>query len=115
MNDESELQIAPEVYEEILRNTDKKNYINVNERILRKAMVTLVKSGHATFLFLRDDESREWWSKTVKLAASTVEKNRQAWKTYEIKQRAYDRLSEEDRKILKLRKPSIPKCPNPNG
>ena len=106
-----ELTIAPEVYEEILRNTDKKNYINVNERILRKAMVTLVKSGHATFLFLQDDESRNWWSKTVKQASATVEKRREAWRVYEIKQRAYDRLSEEDRKILKLRKPNAPKGP----
>ena len=115
MTEDTELQIAPEVYEEILRNTDKKNYINVHERLLRKSMVALVKSGHATFLFLRDDESRDWWSKTVKQAVATVEKNRQAWRTYEIKQRAYDRLSEEDRKILKLRKPTMPKCPNPNG
>ena len=106
-----ELTIAPEVYEEILRNTDKKNYINQNDRILRKAMVALVKSGHATFLFLRDDESREYWTKTVKQAAATVEKNKEAWRTYEIKQRAYDRLSEEDRKILKLRKPTAPKGP----
>jgi hypothetical protein len=111
MNDESELQISNEVYEEILRNTEKKNYVNVNERILRKAMVSLVKSGHATFLFLRDDESREWWSKTVKTAAATVEKNREAWRVYEIKQRAWDRLSEDDRKILKLRKPTMPKVP----
>lgn len=106
-----ELTIAPEVYEEILRNTDKKNYINVNERILRKAMVTLVKSGHATFLFLQDDESRNWWSKTVKQASATVEKRREAWRVYEVKQKAYDRLSEEDRKILKLRKPTMPKGP----
>ncbi len=111
--EDTELQIAPEIYEEILRNTDKKNFVNVNERILRKAMVSLVKSGHATFLFLRDDESRNWWSKTVKQAAATVERNREAWRTYEIKQRAYDRLSEEDRKILKLRKPTVPKCPKP--
>lgn len=111
--EDTELQIAPEIYEEILRNTDKKNYVNVNERILRKAMVSLVKSGHATFLFLRDDESRNWWSKTVKQAAATVERNKEAWRTYEIKQRAYDRLSEEDRKILKLRKPTMPKCPKP--
>ena len=115
MMEDTELQIAPEIYEEILRNTDKKNYINQTERVLRKAMVSLVKSGHATFLFLRDDESRNWWSKTVKLAAASVERNREAWRTYEIKQRAYDRLSEEDRKILKLRKPTMPKCPNPNG
>jgi hypothetical protein len=115
MTEDTELQIAPEVYEEILRNTEKKNYVNVNERILRKAMVSLVKSGHATFLFLRDDESREWWSKTVKVAAATVEKRKEAWRVYKIKQRAWDRLSEDDRKILKLRKPSMPKDPNPDA
>ena len=115
MTEDTELQIAPEVYEEILRNTDKKNYINQTERVLRKAMVTLVKSGHATFLFLQDDESRNWWSKTVKQASATVEKRREAWRVYEIKQKAYDRLSEEDRKILKLRKPTMPKGERPNG
>lgn len=109
MTDETELQIAPEVYEEILRNTEKKNYVNVNERILRKAMVSLVKSGHASFLFLRDDESRNWWAKTVKVAADTVEKRKEAWRVYEIKQKAWDRLNEEDRKILKIRKPTAPK------
>ncbi len=115
MNEDTELQIDSEVYEEILRNTDKKNYVNQNERILRKAMVSLVKSGHATFLFLRDDESRDWWSKTVKQASATVEKRREAWRVYEIKQRAWDRLSEDDRKTLKIRKPSMPKEPKPNG
>jgi hypothetical protein len=111
MNEDTELPIAPEVYEEILHNTDRKNYLNVGltTRILRKTMVTLVKSGHASFLFLRDDESREWWSKTVKQASATVEKRREAWRVYEIKQRAWDRLSEEDRKILKIRKPIAPK------
>ena len=109
--EDTELQIAPEVFNEILRNTDKKNYVNVNERILRKAMVALVKSGHATFLFLRDDESRNWWSKIVKQASATVEKNREAWRIYEIKQAAWDRLSEADRKILKIRKPTMPKVP----
>jgi hypothetical protein len=107
--EDTELQIAPEVFDEILRNTEKKNYVNVNERILRKSMVALVKSGHATFLFLRDDESRNWWSKIVKQASATVEKRKEAWRVYEIKQRAYDRLSEEDRKILKIRKPTAPK------
>ena len=109
MNEDTDLLIAPEVYEEILQNTDKKNYLNTNERILRKSMVALVKSGHAAFLFLRDDESRDWWSKTVKVASATIEKRREAWRVYEIKQKAWDRLSEEDRKILKIRKPTAPK------
>ena len=109
MTEETELQIAPEIYEEILRNTDKKNYFNVHERLLRKSMVQLVKSGHAALLFLRDDESREWWASTVKQASVIVEKRREAWRIYEIKKNAYDRLSEADRKILKLRKPTMPK------
>lgn len=113
--EDTELHIAPEVFDEILRNTDKKNYVNQNERILRKSMVALVKSGHATFLFLRDDESRNWWSKIVKQASATVEKNRETWRIYEIKQRAYDRLSEADRKILKLRKPTKPRVSNPDA
>jgi hypothetical protein len=113
--EDSEVTIAPEVYEEILHNTDRKNYLNVNERILRKSMVALVKSGHASFLFLRDDESRDWWAKTVKVAAATIEKRKEAWRVYEIKQRAWDRLSEDDRKILKIRKPTMPKDVKPNG
>ena len=108
--EDTELHIAPEVFDEILRNTDKKNYITVNERILRKAMVSLVKSGHATFLFLRDEESRAWWGKTVKTAATTVERNRELWRKYDIKQAAWERLSETDRKILGIRKPSMPRC-----
>jgi hypothetical protein len=115
MNEDTELKISQDVYEEILRNTDRKNYLNKNERILRKSMVQLVKSGHATFLFLHDDESREWWAKTVKTASVAVEKNREAWRIYEVKQRAWDRLSESDRKILKIRKPIMPKKAKPNG
>jgi hypothetical protein len=113
--EDTELYIDPEIYEEILRNTDKKNYIKKDERILRKSMVALVKSGYASFLFLHDDESREYWSKLVKQANTIVEKRREDWRIYEIKQRAYDRLSEADRKILKLRKPTMPRGPKPNG
>ncbi len=51
--------------------------------------------------------------KIVKQASNNVEQRREAWRVYEIKQRAYDRLSEEDRKILKLRKPTMPKGPKP--
>ena len=109
MSEDTELQIAPEVYEEILRNTDRKNYIKTEERILRKTMVQLVKSGHATFLFLRDEESRAWWGNTVKAASVIVNKRKEAWDKYNIKMNAWNRLSEADRKTLKLRKPVEPK------
>lgn len=108
MNEEIE-NIDPDIFAEILRNTDRKNAINLGERVLRKTMVELVKSGKATFLFIRDDESRNYWSKLVKEASAKVEKRREAWRIYEMKQNVWDRLSEEDRKILKIRKPTKPR------
>jgi hypothetical protein len=107
--EDTEFQIAPEVYEEILRGTDRKHYVKQEDRILRKTMVQLVKSGHATFLFIRDDESRAYWSKIVKDAADKVAKRKEAWDKYHLKMNAWNRLSEADRKTLKLREPTEPK------
>ncbi len=101
--------IAPEIYEEILRGTDQKNYVRLDERIARKSLVSLVKSGHATFLFLADDETREYWAKLAKTAATKVAQRKEKQRLYEIKQAVWNRLSEEDRKILKIRKPIAPK------
>lgn len=109
MNAEEIENIDSDVYAEILRNTDKKNFVNKNERILRKTIVELVKNGKATFLFIRDDETRTYWGSLVKEASIKVEKRREAWRKYEVKQAAWDRLSEEDRKILKIRKPTKPR------
>ena len=111
--EDTELHIEPEVYEEILRNTDKRYSLRLEDRILRKAMVQLVKSGHATFLFLADDESRAYWGKIVKAATAAVATRREAWCKYEVKQGAWDRLSIEDRKTLRLRHPIAPKFPKP--
>ena len=97
------------MFEEILRHTDVKNRITKNERLLRKSMVELVKSGHATFLFLKDDESRDWWAKLVTKASAKVEERRAAWRNYEIRQKAWEKLSEADRKALKIRKPTPPR------
>ena len=104
-----EPHIAPEIYEEILRNTDQKNYFRLDERIARKSLVSLVKSGHATFLFLADDEIRDYWAKLAKKASTKIAQRKEKQRLYEIKQSAWDRLSNEDRKILKLRKPIPPK------
>lgn len=101
--------IDPEVLEQILRGTDRKNILNQSERVARKAIVELVKAGKATFLFIRDDETRAYWGKLVEEASIKVEKRREAMRKYEIKCAAFDRLSEEDRKILKIRKPTKPR------
>jgi hypothetical protein len=104
-----EQHIAPEIYEEILRGTGQKNYARLDERVARKTLVSLVKSGHATFLFLADDETREYWARLAKAAATKVAQRKEKQRLYKIKQDVWNRLSEKDRKILKLRKPIAPK------
>lgn len=109
MSPDTEFEISSEIYDEILRNTNKKTTMRLDERVLRKTMVALVKSGHASFLFLRDDESRDWWSKVVKDASAVVEKRREARRIYEVKLKAWNRLTQADRTALGIRKPTPPR------
>lgn len=109
MSEETEVQITPEIYQEIVGSGKSQT-----ERVLRKCMVQLVKSGHAAFLFLADDESRNWWEKTLTAAKISVDRRKEQWRLYEIKNQAWERLSVTDRKVLNLRKPITPKGPNPN-
>ena len=108
-NEEGEALIEQEVYDEILKGTDRRaTYYVKSEHMARKAMVALVKSGHATFLFLRDDEAREWWSNLVKNASDAVDIRRKKTAEYELKLRVWDRLSPTERKTLGIRKPTKP-------
>lgn len=96
------------VYEEILKSANNSNLFQT-DRIVRKTIVELVKSGNATFLFIRDDECREYWGRLVRKATETINKRKEAHRIYEIKLNAYNRLTEEDRKVLKIRKPAKPR------
>lgn len=110
MSNESDVALPSEVYQEILRDTDKKSR-DVKERLLRKTMVELVKANRATFLFLRDDECRAWWDKIVKTAVDDLAIRKEEWRVYTIKQDVWERLSPEDRRLIGLRKPTPPKIP----
>lgn len=96
-----------------------KNTINVilsqrrpsAERMLVTAIVELVKSGHASFLFLRDEQMHKWWAKQLSGTRKLIETYETKMSEYELKQSAYEVLSEEERKLFKLRKPVKPKPP----
>ncbi len=72
-------------------------------RIACKAMTELVKSGHADFLILKDDEVREWWEKHQeddrKAQEAKLEKQRRA----KVKKEALAKLSDEEKKILGIK------------
>ncbi len=98
---------------DILNHIEKSNsgdfYGNRDQRIARKVMIELVKAGRSEFLLLRDDEVSKWWGSIVTSATKAVEIYREKLRIYEIKQSAWSKLTEEDRKILKIRKPIAPK------
>ena len=79
-------------------------------KIAKTLMIEMVKSGHAAFLLLRDDEIAKWWGGMVNTARKAVEAKRERLRIYEIKKAAWDRLTVEERKILGIaRVPTKPK------
>ncbi len=79
-------------------------------RIAKTLMIEMVKSGHAAFLLLRDDEISKWWGGMVGVARKALEIKAEKLRIYEIKKVAWDRLTVEERKVLGIvRMPVKPK------
>lgn len=86
-------------------------------RIACEALTELEKAGKADFLILKNDELREWWEAHKeadrKEKARVAEKERQE----RVKQEALDRLTDEEKELLGLKKPAAKrhkKFNNPN-
>jgi hypothetical protein len=73
-------------------------------RIACKAMTELVKSGHADFLVLKDDEVREWWEKHQEADRKAREKEERKKERIKIRRAALRKLSEEEKIALGLKK-----------
>lgn len=72
-------------------------------RIACKAMTELVKSGHADFLVLKDDEVREWWDKHQEDDRKAQEAKAERARKAKIKKDALAKLSDEEKKILGIK------------
>jgi len=95
--------ISEELQDEIRRRAEG------GQSVLAETMIQLVKSGHADFLFLRDDSCKKWWDNTVSNARESIVKRNNQIKIYLLKKSAWDKLSKEERKLLCLQAPSINK------
>lgn len=98
-------------YEDYDRYSDyKRDIISLekqNDRLARiacKAMTELVKSGHADFLVLRDDEVREWWEKHQEADRRAQEAEQEKQRIAKVKRDALKKLSDEEKKILGVKK-----------
>ncbi len=106
-------EISQELHDEILRMRTASTYQVKEVKIAKKVMIELIQAKHATFLILRDDEVRKWWEQLVNTAKKNIALRNEKKRLYHLKQGIWDKLTEEDRKILKLKKPIPPKEPTP--
>lgn len=78
-------------------------------RIACEALTELEKAGKADFLILKNDELREWWESHKE--ADRKEKARVAEKERRerVRQEALDRLTDEEKELLGLKRPAAKK------
>jgi len=72
-------------------------------RIACKAMTELVKSGHADFLVLKDDEVRDWWEAHQEADRKAQEAKLERQRRAQVKKEALAKLSDEEKKILGIK------------
>lgn len=78
-----------------------------NDRLARiacKAMTELVKSGHADFVVLKDDEVREWWEKHQEDDRKAQEAKAERARKAKLKKEAMAKLTDEELRILGIKK-----------
>ena len=95
---------------------DLKNQMDKLARIACRAMEALEKDGRADFLLLENDEVREWW--TAHKEADRKERARVAelQRREAVKQEALNKLSDEEKELLGLKKSKVKKtAPVPKG
>lgn len=69
-------------------------------RIACKAMTELVKSGHADFLVLKDDEIRDWWEKHQEADRKAQEAQLEKERREQVKKEALAKLSDDEKRVL---------------
>lgn len=85
-------------YKELKANNDKL------ARIACKAMTELVKSGHAVFLVLKDDEVREWWEAHQEADRKAQEAKAEKARKAKLRKEALAKLTDEELRILGIKK-----------
>lgn len=71
-----------------------------------KLMLALLKSGHADFLLLSDDQLKNWWGRIYTSACKTIDDIKQKKEQYDLRLSAYEKLTKEERKLLGVKMPT---------
>lgn len=78
-------------------------------RIACKAMEALEKDGRADFLLLEDDEVRDWWLEHKEADRKERARVAELQRREAVKQEALNKLSDEEKELLGLKKSKVKK------
>jgi hypothetical protein len=105
MND---YNIDQEVLDEIKRFY-KNSYTSSADYVATSALVALVEAEVAEIIMLKDDKVRDYWTNLVKSVIKIIRDRKIRHRRYELSMEAYNILTAEERKILRVRKPVKPR------
>lgn len=69
----------------------------------QRIMDVLCENGQGDFLLLRDDEIREWWESVTKERKRIQRQEAERRRRAEVRERALNKLTAEERKILGIK------------
>ena len=98
-----------DVYKYIIAGLDLGRKPLGQEKIFRLALCELVKAGKADFLFLREPDALAYWNSWVSVVKKKLDSVKEEERKYRQQLAVYDTLSQEQRELLKIRKPKRPK------
>ena len=114
MNTQSQTSISLDTvirFLKVIMEKNPDNYrINVGtivvEVLTLKLMLALLKSGHADFLLLSDDQLKNWWGRVYTNACKNIDVIKQKKEQYDLRLSAYNKLTAYERKLLGIKMPT---------
>jgi len=114
MNTQSQTSISLDTvirFLKVIMEKNPDNYrINVGtivvEVLTLKLMLALLKSGHADFLLLSDDQLKNWWGRVYTNACKNIDVIKQKKEQYDLRLSAYNKLTAHERKLLGIKMPT---------
>jgi hypothetical protein len=103
----SDYNIDDEVMQELRSSTRCGPDVH-NKYVAMKCMLALIDAGVAEIIMLKDDTVRTYWEAMLTNAKQRGTQRKINHRKYELAQEAYDLLTAEERKILRVRKPVKP-------
>jgi hypothetical protein len=107
--DQEVLDEIKRIYKNSYNSCTSYTYNSSADYVAINALIALVEAEVAEIIMLKDDRVRDYWTKLVQSVTKSIRDRKVRHRTYELSMEAYNILAAEERKILRIRKPTKPR------